>query len=169
MIPSSIYTIDWAAFLNMFVPSIRRKPKHLQLLNAFIFPLRKLHQAFLSFKDESIYKVSHNASVGLLEKVLNDKFDAYQRRIYINNVQREDDLRVYTFPQQREIGIFTHTPVGIRSGNSFNPDIPDFKVYLPNDIQPIGQLQLAGLVIQISAQLDYYKLYAKKYQLIWIN
>lgn len=169
MIPSIIYTLDWTTLLKMFVPSIRRKSKHQQLLNAFTFPLRKLHQEFLSFKDESIYKVSHNASVGLLEKVLNDKFDSGQRRIYINNVQREDDLRVYTLPQEKQIGIFTNAPVGIRSGNSFNPDSPDFKVYLPTDIQPINSTQLEGLIIQIRAQLDYYKLYAKKYELIWIS
>lgn len=165
----STYNIDFKIFAKMFTAILLQRPKLLAIVGALLSPVKALHYAFLQFRQEAIYKVSHNASVGLLEKMLNDKFDPAQRRIYINNVQRQDDLRVYTFPQQREINVSTSPKVGIRSGTTFNAENPDFKVYLPEDIQPIGTVEQEGLVIRIKAQLDYYKLFAKKYTLIWIN
>jgi hypothetical protein len=169
MIPEAIYTIDWNIFLQMYVAGIRQRPKHTELLLVFISKIADLQQELQNFRNESVYKVSHNASVGLLEKVMNDKFDQNQRRIYIRNVQRIEDLRLYTFPQEKQIGIRTDTPVGLRTGSIFNPESPDFKVFIPLDIQPVNATELEGLIIQIRAQLDYYKLYAKKYELVWNN
>ena len=168
MIAEIIYSVDWNLFPQLFVPGAK-KPKQAAVFRIFLSKIKELHTDFLLYRNESIYKVRHNASVGLLEKMLNDKFDPNQRRIYINNVQRAEDLRVYSFPEEKEIGVRTDQAIGIRTGNNFNPDSPDFNVFIPLDIQPVQQIEIDGLIIRIKAQLDYYKLYAKKYELVWIN
>lgn len=165
--PEAIYTINWDRLLTMFVPGIRNRFKHFELLKAFTDPLFLLYQEFTAFREKSIYKVSHNASIISLEEVLNDHFDPSLRRIEIENTQRVDAVRVYTVQAQKEVGIFTNAPVGIRSAAE-GADGADFLVKVPHDLLPLPLQEQEGLTIRIRAQLDYYKLYAKKYKILWI-
>lgn len=143
------------------------KPLERALLEAVNVPFLNFHQDFLNFKNDSIYRVSHDASVGKLQKVLNDHFDDVPRRIYIKNVQQRDSVRFYSAAAQREVGFYAVPKHGYRSSLDFIPGVADFRVFLPLDIQPNTADELQRLEQKIKAQLDYYKLYAKNYELIW--
>jgi len=168
MLADVLYSIDWPTFVQMWVAGIRQRPKHTKFILVLLHPVKVLHNAFLEFRTQSLYKVNHNGSVGSLEAVLNDHFDENQRRIYIQNVQRAEDLKLYSFAEEKEIAVRVNSPVGIRTGMMFNLDAPDFIVYLPTDITLDNQILQEGLVIRIKAQLDYYKKYSKNYKLEWI-
>lgn len=166
----AIYNIDWNRFRKMFVAGIRRRTKYLVLLKAFARPITNLHLTFLQFREKALYQVSHDGSIVKLEKVMNDHFDSSQRRIYISNAVRIDALRVYSIPAQKEIAINSQNkPVAVRTSNDNGNGSADFIVHLPADIQPGTETQLEGLIIRIKAQLNYYKLFDKKYKLEWIN
>jgi len=169
MINGNIYSVLFDRLSQLFVPRLMKRTKRMIISQALSKGLKNLYDDFYAYKDLALYQVSHNGSIIQLEKVLNDYFDPDQRRIYIENVQRVQDLRVYTLAAEKQINVSTTPVKGIRTGNDFNQNIADFNVYIPSDLQPIDSNALSQFIIQIKTQIDFYKLYAKKYELIWTN
>ncbi len=166
---SNVYSLHIGRLIKLSLPTFLRKPKTLAFLNALFKPMLSQYNAFVAYKDDAIYRVSHNGSVTLLQKVLNDAFDDSQRRIYINNVQRRDTLRLYSREFERDIGTFTDAKFGFRSALEFDNTQADFTVHIPIEYQPDTELELNKYLIKVGAIINYYKIYGKNYNIVWID
>ena len=162
---SQVYTVDWSILLRLLLPTRLRKPRMLAFLNAAVEPIRELYQSFLSFREASLYKVRFNSQIVYLEAVLNDQFDAVQRRIRIENAEYIPGLFLYDPEQALDVYIYrpnNNRDVYLRDygqvGNAF-----DFYVFVPfNPITSNSTLENS-----IMSYVNYYKLYSKNYQIIW--
>ena len=85
MISDNTYRIDYDKLIKWCYAIVLRKPNNLTFLLYLLNPLKELHERFIVFKNESIYRASHNSQVCYMQKVLNDIFDNTERRIVIRN------------------------------------------------------------------------------------
>lgn len=172
MINGNIYTIALDDFVNQVLLRHLRRPKILDWLYGLIAPLISHYTLFTAFKNEAIYKTEHNASVTLLQKVLNDHFDIIPRRIFINNADVVPTEHYYN-PGEGDPFYFYDDPNGppeyFLDPEAYNTYGGDFTVFLPNAIKPGVFAEEQILVIQIREKLDYYKLFGTKYTLVWID
>lgn len=173
----NIYNIHWERFRHMLVPGLVRKPKLLAMLKALLVPQVLEYERFRAFASSAVYRVSHNGSIVSLTEMLNDKFNAENwrelppdERIYIRNIQQKDAVRFYSDAANKEVGFYSapNQTVGFRYSLEFNPDAADFTVYVPVALQPGAPELLEGFLIRMRGQLDYYKLYAKKYRIVFV-
>lgn len=140
-------------------------------LTALFSPIIERYNAFIAYKNDAIYRVSHNGSITLLQKVLNDAFDATERRIFIKNVEKTDINRFYPWAANKEFGFYEEGNVkkgfyyifGNLARNA------DFIVNIPVEYRPTNATELEAYLIKVGAIINYYKLYAKQYRIEWIN
>lgn len=168
----NVYIVDYDKLIKLSLPTFLRGDIIYAWLKALLQPVKELYNAFVIYKDDAVYRVSHNGSVTLLQKVLNDKFDNSERRIYIKNVEQTDALRFFTAAASKEQPFNSNTRgayIGFRSGIGFDPNAADFVVHIPIEYQSADPTELEKFLIKVGSQLDYYKLFAKKYRIEWIS
>lgn len=168
---SNIYTVDIGKLIKLSLPTFLRTNTTVAWLNAIYAPIKQRYNAFVSYKDDAIYRVSHNGSITLLQKVLNDAFDNDERRIYILNVAKTDINRFYPWAAEKELGHYTEGNVQKGYYYIFGAEAnsADFTVHIPIEYQPADPTELQAYLIKVGAIINYYKLYAKKYKIEWIN
>jgi hypothetical protein len=159
-----MYSINWKKLVELLLPTFLRKPVIIAFLNAFTTPISRMHAEFLMLKIEWDYRLDHNGQVFSLEKVLNDKFDPTERRIYITTVDFEDDVYIgdrdhleHTYitdpPDDAETLYLGDAPQYMQSA--------DFIVHVPGEI-------LATSEILIRNTIDIYKIAGKTYIIVEI-
>jgi len=79
------YAVNFIVFVQNVIPSLLRQSKVIAYLTALLKPLQTLQDAFVIWQTGIKYDVSITNQVIYLEKLLNDKFDNIQRRIYIED------------------------------------------------------------------------------------
>ncbi|MBV7268357.1 hypothetical protein [Winogradskyella luteola] len=168
---SNIYNLDISRLIKLSLPTFLRGVKVLAWLNAVCAPIKERYISFVAYKDDAIYRVSHNGSITLLQKVLNDGFDNEERRIYIRNVEKTDIDRFYPWAAEKEFGFYTQGNVQKGFYYVFGniAHSADFTVHIPIEYQPVNANELQAYLIKVGAVINYYKLYAKKYRIEWIN
>ena len=143
-----------------------RKPKLLAFVKALVTPIVYLYDRFISFKDVSIYKLTHNSQVCYMEAVLNDSFDNASRRIVIRNARilepnwlyhPEDNKPKFFYDEEDDKPRFLYDP------DAFEGDGVDFTVIVPVDIRPSVLQDLIAFETKMKGLIDYYKLYSKNY------
>lgn len=172
MINSNIYIISYQEFKDTLLPFLLRAKRSKAYLKALISPIVTLYTQFKLFKEEAIYKTEHNASVTLLQKVLNDAFDDIERRIYIKNAEVNETEHYYDPSEGDPLYFYDEesgSPQYFLDPEAYNVYGGDFNVFLPEAIRPAEPEDQEILITQIRAKLDYYKLYGLKYTLIWLN
>ncbi|MDB9498562.1 hypothetical protein [Nodularia spumigena] len=91
-----MYNINFNQLASELLPAmLRSKQVVVAFVRVCISPIKALHQNFLMYRQEAIYKASFTGQIIYLEKRLNDRFDAILRRIYIENTA--DQSFVYLF------------------------------------------------------------------------
>lgn len=78
-----IYDYGWQRLANWMVPIPMRKGVFRQLYESVVVALKMVHQWFMIFKRATEYKLTITPQVVYLERMLNDRFDVEDRRIYI--------------------------------------------------------------------------------------
>ena len=139
-------------------------------LSVLLKPLEDVNILFKKFREESIYKVTHNGQVFSLQKVLNDAFDNELRRIVIEDAFFVDPLYIYPEADNKPVYIYeeTETPVYIYDGTVFlNLDV-EFVVIFPIELKPFNQDDLNKIETRIKGLVNYYKLASKRYIIQWI-
>jgi hypothetical protein len=95
MTNDNTYIIDWQKMVLDNTPASLRLPKVLAWLNVFIKPITKLYIDFLVFRKAKKYQLLITPQVCYLEKILNDRFDYTQRRIYIEDGEDRNTTFLY--------------------------------------------------------------------------
>ena len=130
----NIFNIDYHILIQLVLPIRKRKPLRRAWLFALISPVVYMYNLFLFRRTDRLYQLSHNAQVVYMQSLLNDRFDANLRRIFISDTPNISPLFTYTVPEQKYVYLyttaennnqtfFTHTEIAI-ANNGFIVNIP---------------------------------------------
>lgn len=167
----NVYNLSWPVFNEINLPSFNRYPIIKALLNACTIGISMLHSDFLAFRLECLYRVRHNSQKASMEEVLNDIFDPELKRIRIATTEiklavwlyePEDDKPVYLYEPE------DNKPVYLYESEEIAGDGIDFSVCVPPDLQPVYENDLADFLSRMRAEVEYYKLYSKNYNIKWV-
>jgi len=168
----NVYNINWDVFAdNMLLTSFRKTVNRI-LVKALIKPVALLHSDFISFRKDSLYKVRHNSQIVYMEAMLNDNFDPILRRIRIVNTVFKVPVYFYEPQESREVWFYRpedNRPVYFSEPNEFIGEGVDFSVCVPPTLQPIALSREIAFTTRMKAQIDYYKLYSKNYNILWVQ
>lgn len=89
-----MYSIDFDKLIDQNLPSVLNASPLKEMIQSYQEPMRKEHEAFLSFKADIDIRISHDGRVFSMRKRLNDKFDNSARRITIIDEVIPDDNRI---------------------------------------------------------------------------
>lgn len=155
----------------LLTPPFLRKAKHVGWIYSLLKPMEEFSVIFKIFREQSIYRVTHNGQVYSLENVLNDSYDNEQRRIYI--ADSVDIDASYVFPEADDKPVIINSETSdeilyIYSEQLVRAAEFDFIVNIPSELRPSSASDESNLIIQISGLIDTYKLASKRYEIKWI-
>jgi hypothetical protein len=163
---ANIFKINYTWLLLWNVATFLRATVRMKWLNVVISPLIGIYDNLLQFRDEQLYKMSHNSQVVYLEKVLNDKFDYSLREIYIKNSEVYEPVWFYDTDENKPVYHYDsadEAPVYYYDQSDFENYNSDFEVIIPNRLKPATPEEIAAFELQVKMLVDYYKLYSKRY------
>ena len=158
MYHSSNYTVSYSRLKDLLTPTFMRKPVVRAYLGALVRPVDTLYSLFMIFRRDTLYKLQHTGQVVFLQKVLNDRFDNTDRRIYITDGIVNEPTHVYTHAEDKPVYLGTRY-IYTRAELAFK-DV-NFIVVLP-----AGMTLSAEARIRMKSLINYYKLTTKTYRII---
>lgn len=144
----------------MLLPHQLASTRQVAWLNALLIPIKHLYVKFLSYRQQVNYRITHTGQVVYLQKVLNDRFDSTQKRIYITDGSKYDWIHIFRTDEQKpkylqKIYLYDHLAYGDTGA--------DFQVHIPAES---GIWTESSLQAECRSLLNYYKLAGKRYKLI---
>lgn len=168
----NFYKVDWRKFINDLLLIELRKPMITAYLNALLKPVKKQHADFLTYRKNALYRVQHNSQIASIEAVLNDEFDAVLRRIRIRNVEFKEQVWFYEPEENKEVWFYEpadNKPVYFYEEDELIGSGVDFVVCVPPILQPGTITDENALLTKMRGLIDYFKLYSKNYQILWVQ
>lgn len=104
---SNIYLVNFKRLIVWLLPAPLRKARHAAFAAGLLAPIVTLYNQFISFRNTCIYRLSITPQVFSLEKLLNDKYDIADRRIYIKNADEKDPLPLYMKSEEKPVDLYT--------------------------------------------------------------
>ncbi|MEO7977784.1 hypothetical protein [Flavobacterium sp.] len=132
-----------------------RKKSFIAYLKELITPIQKLHYTWNKKRLDDWYKINHNGQVCKLRKVLNDKLDPSERRIYIGDGNSFARKYIYTRAEKRPVYL---GKMFIYEKSEYISTGVDFIVFAPNNI-------VNERIHELKALLEFYKLASTRYQI----
>lgn len=137
MTDPKVYDINFKKLVRWLTPSRLRRPKMLAWLNLLVNPIVKIYVDFLAFRKQKIYELGISPLVVDIERLLRDRYDFTQRRIYIGDAQDKQTTYIYNRQENK--------PVYIKKRSEGQPKFlytrgesgllqDDFIVWVPMDI-----------------------------------
>ena len=158
------YDINYNRLALAIVPLKLRKSLLMHFLYVLLSPVIRAASQFGSYRELSGYRLKHNGQVCYLRAVLNDRFDVFERRITIEDVEPKESHTLYERAQavflmvkRRSTGdavILNKRAFSI--GNSV-----DFTVVVPASLQGLFPEE------QMHALIKTYKLASKRYTITY--
>lgn len=156
------YKIDVDKLATLLLPVILRKSVITTFIQVLVSPIKKVYEQFIQFRDANIYHIGITPQVCYIEKVLNDRFDKKQRRIYITQGITYDEIFLFLDTEltdeyiyqdeNKDMYIFNQLEVGAESA--------DFIINVPSELQPDEP--------DLRAITETYKLASKLYNINWL-
>lgn len=148
------FNIDIDRLIILLTPTFLRSAVLLAWLKALCEPLYFVQDLFLENCKNNLYNLAHNGQVCKLRAVLNDRFDISQRRIYINDGNKQQRQYIYTQGEQKPKFLGT---IFLYDNSEYDDAGIDFIVWLPSDLQ-YNEFEMTALI-------DFYKLASKRYKI----
>lgn len=155
-----IFKIDLQKLAIEWLPIFLRVQWIIAFLSAIIIPLEFLYNEFMRYRKDNLIKIKTTPQKFSMQKRLNDVFDPLDRRIEIVKAVLYDGLYLYTEAEDDQWRTKTQwlyideNPIYLYTEAELNSDI-DFIVKVP-----------AGLnEIRLRAEIEYYMLQSKNYQI----
>jgi hypothetical protein len=156
----NVFRLDLNRLVRLILPILFRKTVMLSFLDAITQPVSNIYNLFLINRDSNLYNLSISPQVCSLQKLLNDRFDISQRRIfitdgvfynpiYIHTAGENINLYLYTASEKRDISLYMDIETGSLT--------VDFFINVPFGLQ--------FDVEEMKALIDYYKLASKTYKI----
>lgn len=132
-----IYDIDFQKVVRWNLRRKKRKPGILALLNAMAKPVSLLYQDFLKYRKAKLYQLMITPQKCWLERLLNDRYDFTQRRVYIGDSVDKPPFYIYQSAELKPQFIYRRSenkPKYIYTGGESGDLKDDFTVFVPLDI-----------------------------------
>lgn len=134
-----IYTFNIPTLVKRYLAPELRMPRILALGRVLLSWLRVIHLQFLAWRtDEVLAQYRFNGLIHSLEWMLNDRFDAIERRIYITVV---DQVPTYYHLSQGDPPAVAYSTEGMMTGYYHldqdavtDPYLYEFLVHVPADV-----------------------------------
>ncbi|PIF44931.1 hypothetical protein CLU96_1930 [Chryseobacterium sp. 52] len=159
-----LFNINFKQLAMWWIPTYRRKPVTLNYLWCLIFPLETMYIEFLRKRKQNLIKMNYNYQKYSVQKRLNDAFDQVERRIRIVKAVQYEGIYLYTEaeddPQHSKTQwLYDESkPIYLRTEAELYSEY-DFIVEIPN----------TGInLLQLRAEIDFYILQSKQYQIVII-
>ncbi|MBF6607128.1 MAG: hypothetical protein ITG00_00120 [Flavobacterium sp.] len=168
----NVYSILFGWVVRNLFPGIMLRSVQIAMADCLVKPVESLHTKFLTFRTDSIYKLTHNSQVVYLQAALNDSFDSTLRRIVIKNAEIKPQVWFYEIAEDKPVYFYEvadDEPVYFREESEFLGGGNDFTVQVPMDLKPADGAPLTAYLIRMRALVDYYKLYSKGYTIEFIT
>jgi hypothetical protein len=149
------YSIDFNRLTILMLPPFLREVKLIGYVQSLLVPIDTLYYKWLLFRSENLYKVHHNGQICYLRKVLNDKLDASERRIYIGNGNKYERQYLYTTPENRPRYLGT---LFLNRDYDYADTGVDFIVYAPKEV-------IKSSLFELQALTNLYKMGGKRYKI----
>lgn len=127
----SIYDIDFSKVVRWNLRRKKRKPRILALLNSMAKPVVLLYQDFLKYRKAKLYQLMITPQKCWLERLLNDRYDFTQRRIYIDDGVDHPPTYIYQDAELKPLYLGTKI---IYTGGESGDLKDDFIVFVPMDL-----------------------------------
>ena len=138
MTSNQTYNIDFKKLVRWLTPNRLRNSRMLAWLSLLVSPINFLYLDFLNFREAKLYELGITPQVADLERLLNDRYDFTQRRIYIGDGVTKPTKYIFQSAELKPVFIkkrSENAPVYIyTSGESANNG-DDFIVYVPLVLQ----------------------------------
>jgi hypothetical protein len=160
MTNDEVYRVDFKKLLTWLIPWRLLQPRVLNWLFSLLLPLQQLYTAFWKYRRATIYHLRITPQVCFLEKLLNDRYDFTQRRIYIDDGMDKNPLHIFIYEELKPKFVFKNNeakPKYIYTSGESGLFKDDFVVNVP-----------AGLVYdenEMSSLLKVYKLAGSKFKI----
>lgn len=149
------YRIDFTRLYLNWLPTFLRRPLWSAFVLALAEPLARLHDAWLVFRSNNLYKLAHNGQIPFFEKALNDSLDPSERRIRIADGSRFGRLYIYTSGEEKPLFL---GKAYLRPSTDFVDTGVDFIVLTPAKIVDEQFALLKSLI-------EFYKIASKRYKI----
>jgi len=160
---ASIYDLTYEKQIKRLIPPHKRKPKRIAWIRDLLTPLQWLRdQIFDIYRPDVVERTKYNAQTIVFEEILNKKFDAILKRIYIVNFY---NTLIYTYfykkSENKPVYFYKKSenkPVYLFKKSEFLIDF-DFIVHCPVGLSTQDKI--------IRAIIDKYKIVGTNYTVIY--
>lgn len=153
------YKIDFDKLILLLLPTFLRKQKIFGYLKALISPISNLHYRWnREVRNENLKKLSYNSQKCYLRGALNDRYDPFERRITISNINKKAKDYIYT--QAENLPVYLGT-MWLEPEFNYEGSNVDFLVNVPQELMNFK-------INEIVATIEFYVLAGKSYQIIAI-
>lgn len=159
--PYNKYHIDFKNLLIQLLPKPLRKVKWLSFLLTLISPVIGLYNAFMAFRNLMLYRLTITPQVCFLEKMLNDRYDPIERRIWIDDAKVYDYIYVFLKVEDKPVYFYKKSenkPVYMYTRAETNIFGADFTINIP--------LAVVYNMNELIALVNSYKLASKKFKIV---
>jgi hypothetical protein len=159
-INTNIYKVNWFKLVSWLLPSDLFMPKTFALCKALATPIATLHTNFLAYRKQCLYDLTITPQICWLVKLLNDKFDYVQRRIYISEGERGDNIYLFQDAEDGNEYLFQNAEVEqiwLFNDSEVGNNPAHFVVYIPASV--------ASKIDVLKSILNIYKLPSRRYQI----
>lgn len=159
----SIYDLTFIKQIRRLLPITKRKIKRISWIRDLLEPLQTLKdQIFNVYRPDVVERAKYNSQTIVLEYILNKKFDATLKRIYIVNFLTVLIYQYFYKKSENKPNYFYKKSEGkpfyLYKGSEYAIDF-DFIVHCP-----VG---LAGQDKQVRAEIEKYKVVGVNYTVIY--
>jgi len=156
------YIINYTKLVEQRIPEDFRKDKAIAFFKVFVSPFVLIYNSLLSFRTLLLYKLSITPQVVYLEKMLNDRYDDTERRIYITDGKEYTPLFLYQKSELKPTFLFLKSETGFLKTllylkNETGQFTFDFVVHVPSVVS-FNSNELVALV-------NNYKLASKTFKI----
>jgi hypothetical protein len=139
--------LDLYIVIEAYMQWFLRTPSTMSLLGFFIGPIKELQNNLQVDHEKLEYELKFNSQIILFEHYLNDLYDNTERRIYIEDVELDENVHVFTNLEENEdVFLFTNDDDPIDHETFIytlleSDMYADFIVHVPSEVLPM-ELQL---------------------------
>lgn len=158
-----IFEIDFKSYAIELIPPFLRGGIFTAFALAVVDPVIETYKDFLSQRRQNLIRMNFTYQKFSIERRINDVFDPGERRLKIVKAVQYEGVYLYTEAEDDSFHSKTkwlnnENPIYLRTDAELYSEF-DFIVQIPN----IGIDQ-----IRLKAEIDFYKLISKRYQIVII-
>lgn len=152
------FDIDFFKLVAWLTPKPLRKEKFGVMMKACVYPLIYVHNLLIKYRDAKLYQLSITPQVCYLERMLNDRFDYTQRRIYIIDADWHLPMFLFQEDELKPVFLFRESenrPKALYTEGESGAALNDFVVMVP--------ISLSFSEAEMRSLINSYKLFGTLY------